>query len=123
MVSQDGTYNTEEAIASTSVVESHLRLIRFLVDAIHPRPPLTTHQSTPVDTSTVKNANPKPQLKDGFESEEQWNFFTYSWQQYKSAANKDRSDKDRLGSCLGDMVATKILAKLGDEIYKELAEV
>ena len=111
------TYNREEDIASTSVVEAHLKLHGFHVDAIHPKPP------TPVNPITVKTAYPKLQLKDGFVSEEQWNFFTYSWQKYKSAANMDGSDKDRLGSCLGDMVATKIFAKLGDEIYKELAEV
>ena len=60
-------------------------------------------------------------------SEEQWNFFTYSLQQYKSAANMDRSETDKLGACLGaclgDTVATKIFAKLGEEIYKELAKV
>ena len=38
-----------------------------------------------------------------------------------------REHEDRLGACLGackvDMVATKIFPKLGDELYKELAEV
>jgi hypothetical protein len=66
-------------------------------------------------------------LKDGFVWEEQWDFFTYSWQQYKSVANMDGSVNDRLGACLGarkgDMVATKIFAKLGDELLKELAKV
>ena len=117
------TYNTEEDIASTSMVEAHLRLLSFHVDTTHPMPPLTTNQPMPVNTSTVKTADPKPQLKDGFVSEEQWNFLTHSWQQYKSAANMDGSEKDRLGACLGDMVATKIFAKLGDRIYKELVEV
>jgi hypothetical protein len=81
----------------------------------------------PVTHSTSKTSDPKPQLKDGFVSEGQWYFFTYSWQQFKSAANMDGSVKDRLGACLGackgDTVATKIFSKLGDELYKELAEV
>ena len=115
------TYNREEDIASTSVLEAHLKLLGFHVDAIHPKPP------TPVNPITVKTAYPKLQLKDGFVSEEQWNFFTYSWQKYKSVANMNGREKDRLGACLGaclgDKVATKIFTKLGAEIYKELAEV
>ena len=64
------TYNMEEDIASTSVVEARLKLHGFHVDAIHPKPP------TPVNPITVKTAYPKLQLKDGFVSEEQLNFFS-----------------------------------------------
>ena len=79
------TYKTEEDIASTSVVGFHLKLLGFLMDAFHPMAP------TPVTNSTGKTYDPKPQLKDGFMWEEQWDFFTYSWQQYKSVANMDGS--------------------------------
>jgi hypothetical protein len=93
------------------VVGFHLNLIGFLMDALHPMAP------TPVTNSTGKTSDPKPQ----------WDFFTYSWQQYKSLANMDGSVNDRLGACLGackgDMGATKIFPKLGDEFYNELAEV
>jgi hypothetical protein len=54
-------------------VGAHLKLLGFLVDTIHLMPP------TPVTHSTVKTSNPKPQLKDRFVSEEQWDFFTYGW--------------------------------------------
>ena len=89
------TYNREEDIASTSVVGFHLKLLGFLMDAFHPMAP------TPVTNSTGKTSDPKPQLKDGFVWEDQWDFFTYSWQQYKSVANMDGNVKDRLGACLG----------------------
>ena len=105
----------------TSVVGFHLNLLGFLMDAFHPMAP------TPVTNSTGKTSDPKPQLKDGFVWEDQWDFFTYSWQQYKSVAAMDGSVNDRLGACLGackgDMGATKIFPKLGDEFYNELAEV
>ena len=118
------TYNKEEDNTSTSVMEAHFRLLSFHMDAIHPRPPLTAHQQTPIHPIKVKTADTKLQLKDGFVSEEQRNFFTYRWQQYKSAANMDGSEKNRLGACLGaclgDTVATKIFAKLGKRSTRSL---
>ena len=61
-------------------------------------------------------------MKDGSSTEEQWNFFTFSWQQYKTIANIAGHEKERLGVCLGDTVASMVYARLGDKKYKELTE-
>jgi hypothetical protein len=53
-------------------------------------------------------------------TEEQWNFFTFSWQQYK--ANIEGQEKERLGGCLGDTVAGMVFARHSDKRYKELTE-
>ena len=61
-------------------------------------------------------------MKDGSSMEEQWNFFTFSWQQYKAISNIDGHKKERLGGCLGDTVAGMVFARHSDKTYKELTE-
>jgi hypothetical protein len=95
------TYDTVDDIDETSKVEAHRRLLGFHVDAIHPKP---------AHPRTEKIAYPKLEMKDGSSSEEQWNFFTFSWQQYKAIAHIDVHEKERLGVCPGDTVASMVFA-------------
>jgi hypothetical protein len=94
------------------------------VDAVHPRPPpqLQPAATAPAPARTEKIDRPKLEMKDGSSTEEQWNFFTFSLQQYKTIANITGNEKERLGVCLGDMVASLVYARLGDQKYKELTE-
>ena len=66
-------------------MEEHLKLLGFHEDAVHPRlapQPLAGQQLAPTHPRTEKIAYPKLEMKDGSSTEEQWNFFTFSWQQY-----------------------------------------
>ena len=119
------TYKTEDAIAKESSTGEHLMLLGFHVDAVHPKPqlqPAATGHPAPAPARTEKIDRPKLEMKDGSSTEEQWNFFTFSWQQYKTIANITGNEKERLGVCLGDTVASLVYARLGDQKYKELTE-
>ena len=119
------TYNTEEDIDETSTVGEHLQRLGFHVDAVHPKPPpqpAATDHPAPAPARTEKIDRPKLEMKDGSSSEEQWNFFTFSWQQYKTIAKITGNEKERLGVCLGYTVASMVYARLGDTRYKELTE-
>ena len=61
-------------------------------------------------------------MKDGCTSEESWDFFTFSWRQYKTLANITGNVKERLGVCLGEVVAGMVFARVGDARYNELSE-
>ena len=112
------TFNTVDEIDETSNVGAHLSLLGFHVEVIHPKPapqPLAVQQPEPANPRTEKIAYPKLEMKDGSSSEEQWNFFTFSWQQYKSVANIDGHKKESLGVCLGDTVDSMVYARLGNK--------
>ena len=99
------TFNTVDEIDETSKVGAHLILLGFHVDAVHPKPtlqPLAVQHSGPANPRTEKIAHPKLEMKDGSSSEEQWNFFTFSWQQFKAIAKIGGHEKERLEVCLGD---------------------
>ena len=107
------TYDTEEDIAKTSTVSEHLQLLILHVDAGHPKPPpqqpATTDQ--PTQARTEKISHPKLELKDGSTLEESWEFFTFSWRQYKTLANITGNVKERLGVCLRETVAGMVFAR------------
>ena len=62
-------------------------------------------------------------MKDGSSTEEQWKFFTFSWEQYKTLAKITGNEKETLGVCLGDTKASLVYSGLGDVKYKVLTEV
>jgi hypothetical protein len=98
-----------EDIDETSKVEAHLKLLGFHVDAIQSKltpQPLAARKPAPAHPRTEKFAYPKLEMKDGSSSEEQWNFFTFSWRQYKVIAKI--AGHERFGVCLGDMVASMV---------------
>ena len=107
------TYDTEEDIAKTSTVSEHLQLLILHVDAGHPKPPprqpATTDQPTQARTEKINHL--KLELKDGSTSEESWEFFTFSWRQYKTLANITGNVKERLGVCLRETVAGMVFAR------------
>ena len=110
------TYDMEEDIDKTSKVSEHLQLLMAHVDAVHPKPlpqPVAAQQPAPVQAKTEKIACPKLEMKDGSSSEEQWDFFSFRW--YKTIANIIGNAKERLGVCLGDMVACMVYARLRDK--------
>ena len=121
------TYDTEDDIDKESSTGEHLTLLGFHVDAVHPKPPPQLHPAAtghpaPAPARTEKIDRPKLEMKDGSSTEEQWNFFTFSWQQYKTIANMTGNEKERLGVCLGDTVASLVYSRLGVKKYKELTE-
>ena len=119
------TYDTEADIEKTSKVGEHLQRLGFHVGAVHPMQvpqPVAAQQPAPTNPRTKKIAYPKLEMKDGSSTEEQWNFFTFSWQQYKVMANIGGQEKERLGGCLGDTVVGMVFARHGNKRYKELTE-
>ena len=115
------TYDTEDDIDKESSTGEHLTLNGLHVDAVHPKPPpqlqpAATGHPAPAPARTEKINRPKLEMK------EQWNFFTFSWQQYKTLASITGNEKERLGVCLGDRVACLVYSRLGVEKYKELME-
>ena len=98
------TFNTVDEIDETSKVGAHLILLGFQVDAVHPKPtlqPLAVQHSGPANPRTEKIAHPKLEMKDGSSLEEQWNFFTFSWQQYKAIAINWRAQEGEVGGLPG----------------------
>ena len=61
-------------------------------------------------------------MKNGCTSEEELDFFTFSWRQYNSLANITGNVKERLGICLGEAVAGMVFVSIGDARYNELSE-
>ena len=107
------TYDTEEDIAKASTLSEHLhlQLLTLHGDTVHlkPQQPATTDQ--PTQDRMEKINHPKLELKDGSTSEESWEFFTFSWRQYKTLANITGNVKERLGVCLGETVAGMVFAR------------
>ena len=57
-------------------------------------------------------------MNDGCTSEELWDFFMFSWRQYKTLTNITGNVKERLG----EAVACMVFARIGDARYNELSE-
>jgi hypothetical protein len=90
------TYDTEKDIANTSALSDHRMLLGFHREDAHPKPqlqPAATGHPAPAPARTEKIDRPKLEMKDGSSTEEQWNFFTFSWQQYKTIANITGNEK------------------------------
>ena len=84
------TYDTEEDIAKTSSTGEHLQLLGFHVDAVHPKPgpqPVVGDTSAPTNMRMEKIQCPKLNMKGGSATDQDWDFFTFSWGQYKSMVN------------------------------------
>ena len=118
------TYDTVEDIAKTSTVSEHIQLITLHVVAAHPKPQqrATTDQPASTQARTEKINHPKLEMKDCCTSEESWDFFRFSWCQYKTIANITGNVKERLGVCLKEAVAGMVFARIGDARYNELSK-
>jgi hypothetical protein len=117
------TYKTEQDIEKTSALADHMALLNIHREDAHPKPPATTNHPASAPARTEKIGRPKLEMKDGSSTEEQWKFFTFSWEQYKTLANITGNEKETLGVCLGDTVASLVYSRLGDVKYKALTEV
>ena len=54
-------------------------------------------------------------------SEEAWDYFAHSCQEYKTLANIDGNTKESLGSSLGE-VSSRVLNRIGNELNTALSE-
>ena len=66
----------------------------------------------------------RPQLvvKEGFVTEEAFEYFEHAWEEYKTLASVTTSVKQHLSSCLGEEVLTLLHARFGTAGYKALTE-
>ena len=118
-------YDTEEDIEKTAKTGEHLQLLGFHVDAVHPKPEPqqavgVTH--APTTTRMEKIQCPKLELKGGSSTEEQWEFFTFRWGQYKTMVNIAGLETKNLAVGLGAEVVGLVFHRLGKETYEALTE-
>ena len=106
-------YETPEA-----ELELATQLLRIHADSVHVVPVGNVHQ--PVRPEKVR----RPQLvvKEGFVTEEAFEYFEHAWDEYKTLASVTTAVKQHLSSCLGEEVSTLLHAKFGTEGYKALTE-
>ena len=66
----------------------------------------------------------RPQLvvKEGFVTEEAFEYFEHAWDEYKTLAGVTTAVKQHLSSCLGEEVSTLVHATYGTAGYKALTE-
>ena len=86
------TYDTEEDIDKTSSTGEHLQLLGFHMEDVHPKP------------------------------DQDWDFFTFSWGQYKSMVNITERETENLAVGLGPEVVALVFHRLGKETYESLTE-
>ena len=118
-------YDTEEDIAGISATGEHLQLLGFHVEAVHPKPGTQlvagdTQAPTPVRLEKIQC--PKLELKGGSCSEEQWEYFTFRWEQYKTMVEISGREKKNLALGLGDEVVGLVFHRLGRATYTALTE-
>jgi hypothetical protein len=68
-------------------LHNQMTLLNIHREDAHPKPPAPTNQPASAPARTEKIGRPKLEMKDGSSTEEQWKFFTFSWEQYKTLAN------------------------------------
>ena len=117
--------DTEEDIASLSATGEHLQLLGFHVEAVHPKPwtqPVARDTQAPTPVMLEKIQCPKLELKGGSCSEEQWEYFTFRWEQYKKMVEISGREKENLALGLGDEVVGLVFHRLGRATYTALTE-
>ena len=103
-------------------------LVQMLVlhtDAVHPRMPVTVTAPGGDQTNAAAKVEKvkRPQLvtKGGYATEEDWEYFIFRWDAYKSMANLGSSEKGHLVDSLGDLVVSNVYGRLGSVQYEALS--
>ena len=118
------TYKPVEDLEEGTTTEL-LQLLQLHVDTVHPRQPVAN--AAPVGDQVRATAKTEevtsPQLvtKGGYATEEDWDYFIFRWEQYKSMVNLGTNEKGYLGTCLGDTVVSNVYGRLGHDKYTDLS--
>ena len=108
-----------------STVESELaeglEMLKMHERAVHALPTLSP---APIaqQVKPEKVLRPQLQVKDGYVTEETFEYFVHSWNEYKEMANVGNASKQHLAKCLGDEVSALLYGKYGSEGYGALDE-
>ena len=69
-----------------------------------------------------KVRRPQLMVKEGFVTEEAFDYFEHEWEEYKTLAAVTTAVKQHLSSCLGSEVSTMVYNKFGKTGYEALTE-
>ena len=117
------TYKPVEDLEEGTTTEL-LQLLQLHVDTVHPRPVTDAAQGggqVPATAKTEKVTSPQLVTKGGYATEEDWDYFIFRWEQYKSMVNLGMNEKGYLGTCLGDTVVSSVYGRLGHDKYTGLS--
>ena len=97
-------------------IEQATQLLRIHADSVH------VGQAGNVQQQVQPEKVRRPQLvvKEGFVTEEAFDYFEHAWKEYKTLAAVTTAVKQHLSSCLGEEVSTMLYATHGKAGYEAL---